>query len=108
MAILLPNSFGPQCNAQPSPRVAAPLGTKKEIATMRGWAADGLIALTLATCEQTTGERAVSGTGIGALGGAALGAATNGSVLGGAAIGGVAGGATGVLTSPRQVDLNRR
>jgi osmotically inducible lipoprotein OsmB len=75
---------------------------------MRACVAAGLIALTLSACGQTTGERAVSGAGIGALGGATLGAATGGSVLGGAAIGGAAGGAAGALTSPRQVDLNRR
>ena len=45
---------------------------------------------------------------IGALGGAAVGAATGGSVLGGAAVGGAAGAATGALTSPRQIDLDRR
>ena len=74
----------------------------------RAWVSACLLALALTACGQTTGERAVSGAGIGALGGAAVGAATGGSLLGGAAIGGVAGAATGALTSPRQVDLDRR
>jgi hypothetical protein len=75
---------------------------------MRNWATCCLLALVLSGCGNTTGERAVSGAGIGALGGAAIGGVTGGSVLGGAALGGAAGAATGALTSPRQVDLNRR
>ena len=54
----------------------------------------------LAACGQTTGERALSGAGLGAAAGAGVGALTGTSVLGGAAIGGVAGGATGALTTP--------
>jgi osmotically inducible lipoprotein OsmB len=75
---------------------------------IRTWAALGLLALVLSGCGQTTGERVVTGAGIGALGGAAIGAVTGGSALGGAAIGGLAGGATGALTTPRQTDINRR
>ncbi len=75
---------------------------------MRFWAASGLVALVLSGCGQTTGERLVSGAGLGALGGAAIGAATGGSALGGAAIGGVAGGVAGALTTPREPDINRR
>jgi osmotically inducible lipoprotein OsmB len=66
-----------------------------------------LLALGLAGCGQTTGERALSGGGIGAAGGAAVGALTGTSLLGGAVIGGAAGAATGALTSPRQIDLGR-
>lgn len=61
----------------------------------------------LAACGNTTGDRALSGGGIGAAGGAAVGALTGTSVLGGAAIGGVAGAATGALTSPGTVNLGR-
>jgi hypothetical protein len=75
---------------------------------IRLWAASGLLALILSGCGQTTGERVVSGAGLGALGGAAIGAATGGSALGGAAVGGVAGGAAGALTTPRQPDNSRR
>jgi len=61
----------------------------------------------LAACGNTTGDRALSGGGIGAAGGAALGALTGTSVLGGAALGGAAGAATGALTSPGTVNLGR-
>lgn len=66
-----------------------------------------LLAAGLAACGQTTGDRALSGGGIGAAGGAAVGALTGTSVLGGAAIGGAAGAATGALTSPSTVNLGR-
>lgn len=61
----------------------------------------------LAACGQSTGDRALSGAGIGAAGGAAVGALTGTSALGGAAIGGAAGAATGALTSPSTVNLGR-
>ena len=61
----------------------------------------------LAACGNTTGDRALSGGGLGAAGGAAIGALTGTSVLGGAAIGGAAGAATGALTSPNTVNLGR-
>ncbi|MEI6158539.1 MAG: hypothetical protein WCP77_01795 [Roseococcus sp.] len=61
----------------------------------------------LAACGQTTGDRALSGAGLGAAAGAGVGALTGTSVLGGAAIGGLAGGATGALTSPNTVNLGR-
>ncbi|UPY36191.1 hypothetical protein [Sediminicoccus sp. KRV36] len=68
-----------------------------------------MLALTgaLAACGQTTGDRAISGAGLGAAAGAGVGALTGTSVLGGAAIGGVAGGAAGALTSPNTVNLGR-
>lgn len=63
--------------------------------------------LGLTACGQTTGDRALSGAGIGAgvglLGGAALG----GSPLTGALIGGAVGAGAGLLTSPGMVDLGR-
>lgn len=65
------------------------------------------LACGLAACGQSTGDRALSGGGIGAAGGAAVGALTGTSVLGGAAIGGAAGAATGALTSPGTVNLGR-
>lgn len=61
----------------------------------------------LAACGQTTGDRALSGAGLGAAAGAGVGALTGTSLLGGAAIGGLAGGATGALTSPGTVNLGR-
>ncbi len=66
-----------------------------------------ILAGGLSACGQSTGDRAVSGAGLGAAGGAAIGAVTGGSVLGGAALGGLAGGAAGALTTPNQVDLGR-
>lgn len=61
----------------------------------------------LAACGQTTGDRALSGGGLGAAAGAGVGALTGTSVLGGAAIGGLAGAAAGGLTSPDTVNLGR-
>jgi osmotically inducible lipoprotein OsmB len=57
-----------------------------------GLAAAG-IALSLAACGETVGDRALSGAGIGAGTGAAIGA--------------VAGPATGAVTNPSAVDLGR-
>ena len=65
------------------------------------------LAVGLAACGNTTGDRALSGGGLGAAGGAAIGALTGTSVLGGAALGGAAGAATGALTSPNTVNLGR-
>jgi len=61
----------------------------------------------LTACGQTTGDRALSGAGLGAAGGAAVGALTGTGALGGAALGGAAGAATGALTSPGTVNLGR-
>lgn len=68
-----------------------------------------LLALSggLVACGQTTGDRALSGGGLGAAAGAGVGALTGTSVLGGAAIGGIAGAAAGGLTSPSTVNLGR-
>ncbi len=62
--------------------------------------------LFLSACGHSTGDRALSGAGIGAAGGAVAGALV-GAPLTGAVIGGAAGAATGALTSPNQVNLGR-
>ena len=65
-------------------------------------AAVALLALSLAACGQTRGQRALSGGAIGAGGGAAVGAVTGGNPLTGALIGGAGGAAVGALTAPRR------
>lgn len=65
------------------------------------------VALGLAGCGYSRGERALSGGLIGAGGGAAIGAVTGGSPLVGAAIGGGAGALGGALTSGRDINLGR-
>ena len=63
----------------------------------------GLTALLgLSGCGYSTGERALSGAGIGALGGAGLAAATHGDPLTGAIVGGGLGAAAGAITAPRR------
>ena len=62
--------------------------------------------LFLSACGHSTGDRALSGAGIGAAGGAVAGALV-GAPLAGAAIGGAAGAATGALTSSDQINLGR-
>ena len=62
--------------------------------------------LALAACGDTTGDRGLSGAGIGAAVGA-VGGALVGDPLAGAAIGAGVGAATGALTSPSQVDLGK-
>ena len=64
----------------------------------------GLLAL--AACGETTGDRGLSGAGIGAAVGA-VGGALVGAPLAGAAIGAGVGAATGALTSPSTVDLGK-
>lgn len=64
------------------------------------------LALLLAGCGSTTGDRAVSGAGIGAAAGA-VGGALLGVPLAGAAIGAAAGGTIGAATTPSQVDLGK-
>ena len=61
----------------------------------------------LGACGETTGDRAVSGAGLGAGTGAVLGAATGGNAGAGALIGGAVGGIGGAATSPGQVDLGK-
>jgi osmotically inducible lipoprotein OsmB len=62
--------------------------------------------LCLSACGYSTGDRALSGAGIGAAGGAVAGALV-GAPLEGAVIGGAVGAGTGALTSPNQVNLGR-
>jgi osmotically inducible lipoprotein OsmB len=64
------------------------------------------IGLLLSACGSTTGDRGVSGAGIGAAAGA-VGGALLGVPLAGAAIGAAAGGAVGAATTPSQVDLGK-
>lgn len=62
--------------------------------------------LALAACGETTGDRGLSGAGIGAAAGA-VGGALVGAPLAGAAIGAGAGGLTGAMTTPSTVDLGK-
>ena len=62
------------------------------------------VALILAGCGTTTGDRLVSGAGLGAAGGAIIGAMT-GSAATGALIGDVGGGVLGAATDPCDLDL---
>lgn len=65
-----------------------------------------LAALSLAGCGSSTGDRAISGGGIGA-GVGALGGLLVGAPLEGALIGGAVGAGTGALTDKDQIDLGR-
>jgi hypothetical protein len=67
----------------------------------------GVLALSLAACGNTRGERALSGGAIGAGAGAVTGAATGGSTAGGAVLGGLAGAAIGGLTDKDDINLDR-
>jgi osmotically inducible lipoprotein OsmB len=62
--------------------------------------------LALAACGETTGDRGLSGAGIGGAAGA-VGGALVGAPLAGAAIGAGVGAATGALTTPNTVDLGK-
>lgn len=63
-------------------------------------------ALILTACGHSTGDRGLSGAGIGAgvglIGGALVGAPVEGALIGGAA-----GAAAGVLTDNRQINLGK-
>jgi len=65
-----------------------------------------LAGFTLAGCGTSTGDRGLSGAGIGAATGAVAGALV-GAPLAGAAIGAGAGAAIGAATSPSNIDLGR-
>jgi osmotically inducible lipoprotein OsmB len=65
------------------------------------------LALGLAGCGYSTGDRAASGGLIGAGGGAAIAAMTGGAPLVGALIGGAAGAAGGALTSGHTLNLGQ-
>jgi osmotically inducible lipoprotein OsmB len=62
--------------------------------------------LVLGACGESTGDRGLSGAGIGAAAGA-VGGALLGAPLEGAAIGAGVGAAAGALTSPSTVDLGK-
>ena len=59
------------------------------------------LALSLAACGDTWGQRAVTGGGIGAGSGALIGALTPLGVLPGALVGGAVGAGVGAATTPR-------
>lgn len=63
------------------------------------------VALVLAACGSSTGDRAASGAGIGAGAGAVVGAVTGLSILQGVLLGAAAGGLTGALTDEDVIDL---
>jgi len=63
-----------------------------------------LVFLALTGCGQTTGDRALSGAGLGAAGGA-LGGAAVGAPATGALLGGAVGGAAGAFTDPDDINL---
>lgn len=63
------------------------------------------LALVLAGCGKTTGDRGLSGAGIGAGAGAVVGAVTGLTILEGVALGAVAGGLTGALTDEDFLNL---
>ncbi len=63
------------------------------------------LCLALAACGSSTGDRTVSGAGIGATAGAVVGAVTGLSVLHGVLIGATAGGLTGAFTSEDTINL---
>jgi hypothetical protein len=67
-----------------------------------------LVLLAVAGCGYDRGERALTGAGIGAAAGAVGGAVLGGDPATGAIVGGAVGGATGALTSPDDINLDRR
>jgi osmotically inducible lipoprotein OsmB len=66
-----------------------------------------LLLLTLTACGSSTGDRALSGAGIGAATGAVGGAVLGGNAAAGAVLGGAAGAATGVLTDEGDINLGK-
>ncbi len=66
-----------------------------------------LMAVAVAGCGTTPGDRGLSGAGIGAATGAVIGAMVGGPVLGAAAIGAGAGALTGLATTPSAVNLGK-
>jgi hypothetical protein len=64
-------------------------------------------AIALSGCGTTTGDRGLSGAGLGAATGAVVGAIVGGPVLAAAAIGAGAGALAGVATKPSAVDLGK-
>jgi len=64
-------------------------------------------AFLLAGCGSSTGDRGLSGAGIGAAAGTALGAVTGLGIVEGALIGAGAGGLTGALTDEDTINLGK-
>ncbi|MEQ8355935.1 MAG: YMGG-like glycine zipper-containing protein [Kiloniellaceae bacterium] len=64
-------------------------------------------ALALSACGSTTGDRGLSGAGIGAAAGTAVGAVTGLGIVEGALIGAGAGGLTGALTDEDTINLGK-
>ena len=64
------------------------------------------LSLSLAACGSSTGERALSGGGIGAGIGAAGAAVVGGNPVTGAVVGGAAGAATGAATDEDDINLD--
>ncbi|WP_420349898.1 YMGG-like glycine zipper-containing protein [Pelagibius sp.] len=64
-------------------------------------------ALALSACGSSTGDRGLSGAGIGAGAGAVVGAVTGLTIVEGALIGAAAGGLTGALTDEDTIDLGK-
>ena len=60
------------------------------------------LALTVAACGDTPGQRALTGGAIGAGSGAVIGSVTPIGPIGGAVIGGVGGAVVGAATTPRE------
>lgn len=90
------------------PRLTIPFttDTEKINMTVSLRAATVIVALALAGCGTSVGDRGLSGAGIGAASGAAIGAMV-GNPLAGAAIGAGAGAVAGMVTTPSQVDLGK-
>jgi osmotically inducible lipoprotein OsmB len=65
------------------------------------------LVMTLAACGETTGDRALSGGGIGAGVGALGSAVTGGNPVTGAVVGGAVGAAAGGLTKKEDVNLGK-
>jgi osmotically inducible lipoprotein OsmB len=65
------------------------------------------MAVGLAGCGHTPGDRAASGGLMGAGAGAAIAAATGGAPLVGALVGGAVGAGAGALTSPNAINLGK-
>ena len=63
--------------------------------------------LALSACGSSTGDRALSGAGIGAAAGTAVGAVTGLGIVEGALIGAGAGGLTGALTDEDTINLGK-
>lgn len=66
-----------------------------------------VVALMLAACGQSKGDRALSGAAIGAGTGAVGGALLGGHAAGGALIGGAVGAAAGAMTDEDDINLGK-